>query len=276
MGYSISEKLGAVLVIGGGKMGEAIIAGMLAIPGVQPAQITVANPGEAKRLHLSETYGVSCVADASSVKGARTVILSVKPQVIGEVVSAAVAAGSFDEAVLAISVAAGTKTAFLESLLPAGCAVVRVMPNMPLQCGFGTAAVSGGSRATAEQVACVREIFSAAGSAVEVPEDLQDTATALSGSGPAYFALFLDAMAQAGQARGLDYEASYALALDTMYGTAAMLKKTGQGPRELIKAVSSPGGTTIAALDAMKAGGVAEAIGQGVDAAATRSKELSA
>ena len=150
------------------------------------------------------------------------------------------------------------------------------MPNTPLLCGFGMSAVSGGSDATPETCELVRELFATMGHAVIVDEDKQDIVTAISGSGPAYFELVVETMARSGEKLGLDYETSRELALQTMYGTAALIDKTHQDLPAAIEAVSSPGGTTVAALDAMRSAGLAEALDRGVVAAAARSKELGA
>jgi len=276
MEKTLPHQLGHVLVIGGGRMGEAVTAALVSIPGASAADIEVANPGLARRDHLAEAYGVGTVPDAAHATPADTVILAVKPQILDEVVLQAVADGAFARASLVISIAAGRTTAQVEALIPAGIAVVRVMPNMPLMCGRGAAAVSGGASASPEQVELALELFRMAGGAVEVPEAMQGVATAISGSGPAYFALLVDELAKAGESAGLTYAQAYRLALDTMAGTADLLDTSGMGATELIDAVSSPGGTTEAAVVCMREKGIGEAVDAGVDAAIHRSEELSA
>ena len=270
-----ATRLGRTLIIGGGRMGEAILAGLLNIEGMTPDAVVVAEPEQVRREHLIGVYRISCVENAAEAGPAQTVFLAVKPQVLTEVVQAACSAGVFDSAALVVSIAAGRTCASIESLLPAGTHLVRVMPNMPLMVGKGTAAVAAGSLATPQDVELVCDVFNAAGTGVEVLESELDIATALSGSGPAYFARFVDAMATAGEKLGMDYESAYALSLDTMLGTAAMLSEGDMDARELIVAVSSPGGTTVAALDAFTGAGLDEAIDAGVEAAFRRSKELS-
>ncbi|MBQ6587017.1 MAG: pyrroline-5-carboxylate reductase [Coriobacteriales bacterium] len=273
MASDLFQRLGRLLIVGGGKMGEGILAGLLALPNAPRDAIVVANPGVAKRIHLQETYGVACVADAAQALPADTVILAVKPQVLPTVLQ-----GLSQEAALAgslvISVAAGVTTERLESLLPISCPVVRVMPNLPLVCGQGMCSVSAGSRCSDAQAQLVLDLFSRMGDAVLIPEEQQDASCALHGRGPAYVALVLDELARAGEKAGLEPDAAARLALQTMLGTATLLKESGMSPQVLMDKVSSPGGTTIAALQAMRAADLPQAIERGVEAAINRSKEL--
>lgn len=259
-------------VVGGGKMGEAIAAGLVTSGALDPSEVIVADPSGARR-QVFERHGIATVADAHEVvPDAQMVLLAVKPQVIDAVVahiSEHLSAGT-----LVISIAAGITTARLEALLPDGIAVVRVMPNTPAMVGQGMAVVSGGAEASAEQVERVRRLFEAVGEAIVVDERAQDAATAISGSGPAYFALVIDALARGGVAHGLTREVAQHLAIQTMRGTAELLSVTGVHPQELIDGVSSPGGTTVAAVDALEAGGIRPAISRAVAAAVKRAKEL--
>lgn len=275
MTNSIAASLGRIAIIGGGNMGSAVCAGLLGISGVQAASITVANPGEAKRRALQERCGVRTVERAAQALPADTVFIAVKPAVVPQVAAELAQAGLGADA-LVVSVAAGVSTAKLSAALGGAQQVVRVMPNTPLTVGAGMSGVSGGQHASAANVELVRCVFEQLGGAVVVPEDKQDVVTALSGSGPAYFELFLRGMARQGQELGLDYASALQLALNTMYGTAVMLRSSGQDLDEAIKAVSSPGGTTVAALAAMEQAGVEEGIAAGVAAAAKRSAELGA
>jgi pyrroline-5-carboxylate reductase len=265
---------GRLAVIGGGRMGEAIVGGLIASGFCDAGDVTVAEPDGARRAALSQSYGVSVVATgAEALDGARVALIAVKPQVIDSVVrSLSADIGS----AIVCSIAAGITTARLESLLPDGCAVVRVMPNTPALVGAGMALVSGGGTASPDDVELVRAMFGAIGGAVVIDEKLQDAGTAISGSGPAYFALFIDALARAGVAQGLPRDLAQRLAVETMAGTAELLVKTGQHPGELIDGVASPGGTTIAALHELEAGGVRAAIGRAVGAAVARARELGA
>ncbi len=259
-------------IIGGGRMGEAIAAGLVSSGALSAADIAVAEP-TAQRREVFERHGIDAVADGHEiVGGAGMVLLAVKPQVIDAVV--AHIADHLTRGTLVVSIAAGITTARLESLLPEGAPVVRVMPNTPAMVGSGMAVVSGGRVASAEQVERVRVLFEAVGEALVVDEQAQDAATAISGSGPAYVALFVDALTRAGVAQGLSREVAQTLAIQTFRGTADLLSTTGMHPQELIDAVSSPGGTTVAALEALDAGGLRPAVSAAVDAAVKRAKEL--
>jgi pyrroline-5-carboxylate reductase len=245
-------------VIGGGRMGEAIVGGLVAGGSFEPAGIVVAEPDAARREALAAAHGVRCVADGrEALAGASTVLLAVKPQVIDDVARAL--AGSVEAGALVVSIAAGVTCARLEALLPAATPVVRVMPN---------------THATPAHVEEVRALFGALGLALVIDERHQDVATAISGSGPAYVALFVDSLTRAGVRHGLSREIAERLALRTLAGTADLLELTGQTPEQLIEAVSSPGGTTVAAMGRLEAGGFAEALDAAVTAAVDRAKEL--
>ncbi|MGI6220371.1 MAG: pyrroline-5-carboxylate reductase [Coriobacteriales bacterium] len=269
----IRSALGRVLIVGGGRMGEAILAGLLNARALEPSDVIVANPGLAKRERLSSTYGIACVADATEAGSCDTCILAVKPQVMHDVLVSLTEGREFAPQRV-ISVAAGVKTAFLAEFFPASH-VIRVMPNTPLTVGEGMVGISLGAGVPAEEGELASALFELMGKAVVVDEPLQDAVVALSGSGPAYFALVCRELAAAGEELGLPADLARELAIQTMVGTGALLTETGQSPEELIDAVSSPGGTTIAALDAMRAAGLPEALHEGARAAARRSEELS-
>ena len=264
---------GSLLVIGGGRMGEAIVGGLLEADVLTADRVTVVEPDPGRRAILGESLGVSCVerVDDQAPADVGIVLVAVKPQVIDTVVSGLPT--TLSRAVM-VSIAAGVTTARLESLLPEGVPVVRVMPNTPALVGMGMAVVSGGSNANTEHVELVQAVFGAIGEAVVIDERYQDAATAISGSGPAYFALIVDALARAGVQHGLTRDVAQHLALQTMRGTAELIESTGQHPQAVIDAVSSPGGTTIAALAAMDHGGLTAALADGVSAAVKRAKEL--
>lgn len=263
---------GELAIIGGGRMGEAIAGGLISSGMLAADSIVVAEPVEVRRVELSAAHGVRCVADAAeAAHGADIVLLAVKPQVIDRV--AASIAGELDDA-LVVSIAAGISCARLESHLPAGTAVVRVMPNTPALVHEGMSVISGGGEATAEQVDLVRELFSALGKTVVLEERHQDAATAISGSGPAYVAMVIDALARAGVRHGLPRQVAEDLALQTVAGTAVLIDRTGQHPEQVIDGVASPGGTTIAAIEALEAGGLRAAFAAAVTAAVARAKEL--
>lgn len=269
------ESYTTLAVIGGGRMGEAIIGGLLAADALPAADIVVVEPDAARRDSLAATHGVRCVAEAAEgVPGAGTVLLAVKPQVIGDVV--AVLAPLVAPGALVVSIAAGVSCARLESLLPPATAVVRVMPNTPALVREGMAVVSPGAAADAVHVARVERLFSAVGDVVVLDERYQDAATAISGSGPAYFAIMVGAVEAAGARQGLPADVARTLAERTMRGTAGLLLATGQSPEELVAAVSSPGGTTVAATRQLDSRGFREAVDAAVEAAVARSKELGA
>lgn len=274
MSRDIAAALGSVLIIGGGRMGQAICAGLLQIDGVEPDAICVANPGEDKRRLVEESYGVRTVESGLKGLPADTIIIAVKPKVVLQVAQELKGSGVSDA--LIVSIAAGVSTFSLAAVLGNELPIIRVMPNTPLQCGFGMSAISASSSASDNDCELVREVFSHMGHALVIDEELQDVACAISGSGPAYFELFCETIAREGERLGLAYETALQLALQTMYGTAALIDTTHQSLPEAIEAVSSPGGTTVAALDAMRSAGLEEALQAGVQAATRRSKELGA
>jgi pyrroline-5-carboxylate reductase len=263
---------GRLVIVGGGRMGEAILGGLLAAGSLGPERVVVAEPDALRRQELESAHGVECVADArDAVGGAQIVIVAVKPQHFETVVSGF--APDLDGA-LVVSIAAGISIARIESLLPAGTPVVRVMPNTPALVRQGMSVVSGGSDANEEQVDMVRAFFAELGRAIVLDERYQDAATALSGSGPAYVALFVDALTRAGVRQGLTRETAQMLVVQTLVGTAELIEATGQHPEELVDAVTSPGGTTSAALAALEASGFRAAVAEAVAAAVQRAKEL--
>lgn len=265
---------GTLAVIGGGRMGEAIIKGLLDASALPSSSVIVAEPSEARREALSSVYGVRCVETApDAAVHADMVLLAVKPQIIDTVVASIAPAV---RKTLVVSIAAGISCARLESLLPVGTAVIRVMPNTPAMVGQGMSVVSGGSEVTEAQVSQVASLFSAVGEVVVLDERYQDAATSISGSGPAYVALFIDAMARAGVRQGLTREVAEKLAVQTVRGTADLLDGTGMHPEQLVDGVASPGGTTIAAVEVLEAKGFRAAIAGAVDAAVKRAKELGA
>lgn len=268
------------VVIGGGKMGEAMIAGWITSEKTPAVNLdahafTIVDPGQDRRAHLVDTYGVQCVASASEVTQADIVILAVKPQVMDDAL-AEISALSVFQSALFVSVAAGINTDHLVAGLPHEARVVRTMPNTPLLVGQGATAVCGSSTSSAADVAYVQALFNCLGMAREIDEDQMDGVCAVSGSGPAYVCAMIEAVTQAGVDQGLPRELAESLFLQTVYGTARLLRETGQSPEEVRQAVSSPGGTTLAALDAFDRSGLDEAYAQGVKAAARRSKELGA
>ena len=262
---------GSIAVIGGGRMGEAIVSGLVSAGCVGAARFVVAEPNAARRDELAAAHGVRCVEDGAQALPADVVLLAVKPQIADAVLhglAPGVGAG------LLVSIVAGFSTARLESSLPDGTAVVRVMPNTPAMVGEGMAVVSGGGAASSEQVDLVRALFAQIGRALVLDERYQNAATAISGSGPAYFALVIDALARAGVRQGLPRDIAQTLAVQTMLGTAKMLDATGMHPEALIDGVSSPGGTTIAAIEVLESRALRAAFFEAVAANVERAQEL--
>ncbi len=260
-----------IAVVGGGVMGEALVAGWIAQGTVAASDISIVDPSADRRATLA-AYGVRTAEAAAEVlPGPDVAVIAVKPQLIDAVLGEI---GELLRGSLVISIAAGISCAHLESLLPIGTAVVRVMPNMPVRAGAGMALVSGGAETSADQVESVRMLMEAVGEAIVIEERLQNAATAISGSGPAYFALIVDALARAGVTGGLSRAVAERLAIQTMKGTAAVLEQYPQHPEALIDSVTSPGGTTIAAINELEAHGLRGAIAAAVRAAEKRAEEL--
>jgi pyrroline-5-carboxylate reductase len=278
-----------IAIVGGGNMGEALLSGLLKA-GRPTRDLVVAEKSSGRADHLSQTYSVRVTDLADAVENAAFVILAVKPgdveAVVAEIADAATKAeGNTVEQVL-ISVIAGVTTGFYESRLPAGSPVIRVMPNTPALVGAGVSALAGGRFATADQMSEAAELFESVGAVLTVPESQMDAVTAVSGSGPAYFFLFLEALVDAGVASGLTRPVATDLAVQTFAGAAAMLLdrldavQTDQLGRpdttaaELRALVTSPGGTTAAGLRELERGGLRAAVADAVDAAKTRSEQL--
>jgi len=278
-----------IAIVGGGNMGEALLSGLLKA-GRPTRDLVVAEKSSGRADHLSQTYSVRVTDLADAVENAAFVILAVKPgdvePVVAEIADAATnAEGNTVEQVL-ISVIAGVTTGFYESRLPAGSPVIRVMPNTPALVGAGVSALAGGRFATADQLSEAAELFESVGAVLTVPESQMDAVTAVSGSGPAYFFLFLEALVDAGVASGLTRPVATDLAVQTFAGAAAMLLdrldavQTDQLGRpdttaaELRALVTSPGGTTAAGLRELERGGLRAAVADAVDAAKTRSEQL--
>ena len=237
----------------------------------------VANPGGERRSFLQERYGVACVDDARRIGPADLVLLAVKPQVMMGVLKGIAEEDAYaggPDGPLFVSIAAGLSTARLEAALPPGARLVRTMPNTPLLVGAGVTAVTGGAHAAPDDVALVRDLFACLGTACVVDEADIDAVGALSGSGPAYVAAFVEALRDAGAALGLDAALAERLAFETVRGTIELMARTGQDAETTRVAVCSPGGSTLAALAAMEEAGFAPAIAAGLSAAVRRSKEL--
>ncbi|WP_435738641.1 pyrroline-5-carboxylate reductase [Cellulosimicrobium sp. PMB13] len=261
-------------VLGTGIMGETVLSGALA-GGWEPADVVATVRRPERGAELAAQHGVEVTQDnVAAVRGAGVVVVAVKPKDVAGLLAQVrdeVAPG-----VVVVSVVVGLPTSFYEERLPAGTAVVRVMPNTPSVVGAGVSAVSGGSAATDEDVALVERLLASTGLVVRVAEKDQDAVGALSGSGPAYVFYVVDALAEAGVLLGLTRATALELATATVHGAATMLRETGEHPAILRERVSSPGGTTVAALRQLDAGGVRAAFLDALEAARDRSAELAA
>jgi len=266
-------KVGRLAVVGGGKMGEALLKGLLAAGMLEPSDIVVSDVSAERRDVLSEGYGVSTTNDnTEAIDGADVVLLAIKPQQMDEVLGGL--SGAVKPHQLIVSIAAGVGIEKIASYLADGVPVVRAMPNTAAQVGKAMTAVSAGSYAGEAELATATELLSAIGDIVVIDESLQNSAVALNGSGPAYFYLFVDALVEAGVAHGLSESDARRLAVKTMEGAAAMLAETGKDPQALIAEVASPGGTTVAALDSFEASDLRASVSDAVAAAVRRAGEL--
>ncbi len=255
-------------LIGAGRMGEALIRGLIR-SGANPANITAADKDTARLALLGENHKINITtSNAEAVAGAEAVILAVKPKDVPTALAGV--KDALEEETLMISIAAGVNIKTLEAGLRPGAGIVRVMPNAPAEKGAGIAAVAAGPGATDADVKTACEVFSAVGLTVIVDESDMNAVTALSGSGPAYFYLFVKALTDAGVKAGLDRETAYKLAHETMFGASRMLKYSKKLPEELIDIVKSPGGTTAAALDVFEERGFASIVEEAVKAASDR------
>lgn len=252
-------------------MGQAILRGLASSSAHSFRPIRVFDPNAARRAVVSGIGGVEPVSDAlAAVEPAEVVLLAVKPQKMAEALApiAASAGGK-----IFVSIAAGTPSERLEAQLPGG-RVVRTMPNTPLMVGRGVVGLCRGKSATADDVATARRLFPGA-ALFDVEEAQMDALTAVSGSGPAYFFAFTQALAAAAQEQGFDDRTAYRLAAATFIGAAALLEQSEHDAAELKKRVTSPGGTTAAALEAFERANLEKTVADAVAAAADRGRELS-
>jgi pyrroline-5-carboxylate reductase len=263
----MSIKLSA---IGGGVMGSAIISRLLMQGTYQSADILVSDPTLAQREFLQQTYGVQVTDDNNLAATAPVLLLAIKPQIFDRVV-ADLARPTATQ--LVISILAGVSIAQLETAFP-DRAVVRAMPNTPATVGAGMTAIATGSHVNTQDLELATQLFQAVGQVVTVPEALMDAVTGLSGSGPAYIAIAIEALADGGVAAGLPREIANKLALQTVLGTAQLLNESHLHPAQLKDRVTSPGGTTIAGVTKLEQAGFRAALITAVIAAAQRSQEL--
>jgi pyrroline-5-carboxylate reductase len=258
-------------ILGAGVMGETVLSGLLRA-GWSPRDIVATDRRPERQRELTARYGITMTENPDAVAEAETVILVVKPQDMRDLLREI---GPYlKPEALVVSLAAGVDTASIESQLTEGVAVVRVMPNTPAQVDEGMAAISPGSHSTEAHLDRVTTILSATGRVVTVPERYQDAVTALSGSGPAYLFFVVEAMIEAGVHLGLPRDTATELVVQTMLGSAKLLRETGEHPTVLRERVTSPGGTTAAALRVLEDHKVRAAFLGAIEAARDRSHDL--
>lgn len=262
-----------VAVLGAGKIGEALLSGMIR-GGWSPSHLLVSARREERAQELHVRYGVECVSNAEAAKAADTLILTVKPQDMGRLLDELAPHVPADR--LVISGAAGLPTTLFETRLTTGTPVVRVMTNTPALVDEGMSVISAGTHAGEPHLRRAEEIFGGVGKTVRVPESQQDAATALSGSGPAYFFLLVEAMTDAGILLGLPRDKAHDLIVQAAVGASTMLRDSGEHPVTLRENVTSPAGTTINAIRELENHGVRAAFLAAIEAARDRSRALAA
>jgi pyrroline-5-carboxylate reductase len=262
-----------IAILGCGKIGESLLAGLLSTGWREPSELVATARREERAAELRERHGIEATrSNSEAIAGAGVVVIAVKPQDFDTLLGEIGPALSPDQTVL--SVAAAIPTSAIERRLASGVPVVRAMPNAPATVHEGIAGVCAGAHAADEHLAAAEEVLSHLGAVVRVPEPYMDAVTAVSGSGPAYFALLAEAMIEAGILLGLSREISTQLVVQTMLGTAVLLRDEQMHPVELREAVTSPGGTTIRAIHELEQAGVRAAFLNAIQAAMVRSREL--
>jgi pyrroline-5-carboxylate reductase len=260
-----------VAVLGAGVMGEALIAALIG-SGVEPAQIAIVEKRPERCSELIAKYEITVDSLQNAVATSDVILLVVKPQDMQELLSEITE--HVNKKALIMSFAAGKKIDFIQQALGAAQPVVRIMPNTPTSIGLGASGYSFADSVTEEQRAFVVSLLAAAGKAVEVDEYLQDAITATSGSGPAYFFAFVEAMVDGAIALGLTRDDATTLTIQTIVGSAALLEKSGDSPTTLREKVTSPNGTTAAAIASFNNDHLSEVVARAMKAAHARSQEL--
>ena len=262
-------------IIGAGNMAEAIARSVIASGVIAKESIVAADVSANRREVFAKQIGVRAVEkNEEAARGAKMILLSVKPQHMKDVLGGI--AGVLAEDVLIVSIAAGISSGFIEKNLGAGkpWRVIRAMPNTPMLMGKGMVALARGRQASAADLASARKIFEAGATVLELDESKMDAVTAMSGSGPAYFFYLVEQMIKAGLSLGLSESEALVLASRTCIGAAAMLEGSSDSPQELRKKVTSPGGTTQAAIELMESEQLDQILVAAIRRAAERSREL--
>ena len=263
----------SLAILGAGKMGEALLSGLLR-SGTPVADVIVSTRRPERAKALEDKYGVSAVGSAVAAGRAQTLLLAVKPQDMGSLLTEIGPVVSADQ--LVVSMAAGIPTLTIERKLAGGVPVVRVMTNTPALVDEAMSVLSAGAHADEAHLARAEDVFRHVGKVLRVPESQQDAVTALSGSGPAYFFFLVEAMIDAGILLGLPRAVAADLLVQTAVGAAVMLRDSGEHPVQLREAVTSPAGTTINAIRELEKHGVRAAFLAAIEAARDRSRELAA
>ncbi|MHB1137758.1 MAG: pyrroline-5-carboxylate reductase [Microthrixaceae bacterium] len=258
----------ALELLGGGRMGEALLGGLLDSGAVAPADVVVVEVDASRRSYLAERF--PGVALEPAPVAAQAVVVATKPAQVPDAVAAAVSLG----AIRVLSIAAGVRLETLEAAAGEGVAVVRAMPNTPALVGAGAAGLAGGAAADEATLDWAEGILGAVGTVVRTSEPLLDAVTGVSGSGPAYVFLIAEALTDAGVLQGLDRATSAALVTQTLLGAARLLDETGDTPEQLRAAVTSPAGTTAAGLRVLEQGALRATLIDAVAAAADRAREM--
>jgi pyrroline-5-carboxylate reductase len=262
-----------IAFLGAGNMAEALVKGLLRAKVADAGEILCTDRRVERGPELKERYGVRfSTSNREATERAELVILSVKPQVMNKLLDEI--APALNDRKLVISIAAGVPIAAIERKVGHGVRIVRTMPNTPALVGAGATALSAGEHATEADLAQAKALFDAIGKTVIVDEPLLDAVTGLSGSGPAYIFLVIEALSDAGVKVGLPRATAQELAAQTVLGSAKLLIETGEHPGRLKDQVTSPGGTAIAGLHTLEAGGLRTTLMDAVEAATTRSREL--
>jgi pyrroline-5-carboxylate reductase len=261
-----------IAILGAGQMGEALASGLLRAGVVAPAEILAAARRPERAEQLRETYGIEVLSAAKAADRAQTLVIAVKPQDMGALLEEIAPSVPGDR--LIISVAAGITTAFIERRLPGDLPVVRVMSNTPVLVDEAMSVISAGSRATDEHLRFTEELLRPVGRVIRIPESQQDAATALSGSGPAYLYFLVESMVDAGILLGVPRATALEMVTQAVFGAATMLRESREHPVILREAVTSPAGTTIAAIRELENHGVRAAFLAAIESARDRSREL--
>jgi pyrroline-5-carboxylate reductase len=261
-----------IAVLGTGKMGEALLSGLLRSGMVSPSGVLAAVRREDRAQELREAYGIEVTTAAAAAQRAQTLVITVKPQDMGALLAEIAPVVTGDK--LVISAAAGITTPFIEARLAGEIPVVRVMSNTPVLVDEAMSVISPGSHASEPHLRRAEELLRPVGKVLRIPESQQDAATALSGSGPAYVYFLVEAMVDAGILLGMPRSNALEMVKQAVYGAATMLRESGEHPVILREAVTSPGGTTINAIRELEKHGVRAAFLAAIEAARDRGREL--